>query len=155
MIADLRQAAGLSQHQLADRSGVTRSVLANVEVGRHGATIATLTKLAGPLDTTVAALLGEESRDAVPAALVAQIANHQQRITAAMRELGEILTDLQTESDRISQILARYGADRPACSCCGRQVAPLDSRGRCGHCGFNRYNGTHDGEEPCRPGSGT
>lgn len=39
---------------------------------------------------------------------------------------------------------------RPACWCCGRQVAPLDVQGRCGHCGANRYNGTHDGERPCQ-----
>lgn len=38
---------------------------------------------------------------------------------------------------------------RPACTCCGRRVGPLNDTGRCGHCGENRQL-THDGDKPCR-----
>jgi hypothetical protein len=45
-------------------------------------------------------------------------------------------------------------APKRSCSCCGRQVAPLDADQRCGHCGANRGSGTHTGDESCQPARG-
>lgn len=58
-IRELREAAQLTQRQLADSVGLTRSSIANIEAGRQGDIgITMLAKLADALDTTVAGLVG-------------------------------------------------------------------------------------------------
>lgn len=151
-IAGLRKAIGMSQHELAPRASISRSTLANIEAGRQGTPLVTLAPIAEALGTTVAAILGEPTQDAVPPDLIAQVVAHQQRITRVMGELAGTMAFLEEESRRLGQLLADHIAARPACSCCGRQVAPLDADGRCGHCGANRAAGTHAGDAPCRPG---
>ena len=47
-----REAAGLSQAQLADMAGVTQSAIANLEADRSGMSCATLVKVADALEVS-------------------------------------------------------------------------------------------------------
>lgn len=58
-VRDLRIAAGLTQEQLALRSGVTRNVLIDVEHGRRGLLFERLFDLAEALDVPVGRLLSD------------------------------------------------------------------------------------------------
>ncbi len=73
----LRQQAGLSQQGLANRAGVSRNFVAQIERGESLPTVSVLRRLAAALGTSVAHLLGEESPatpagDVVPIPLVAE-----------------------------------------------------------------------------------
>jgi transcriptional regulator with XRE-family HTH domain len=58
-LAELRRKAGLSQHALAERSGVSRPTIARIEGGEQDDTSAsTALALAKALGTTVETLLG-------------------------------------------------------------------------------------------------
>ena len=59
-----REARGLALAELARRAGVSRRYLTEAEAGRANVTVAVLLRVAGPLGTTPAALLGlaEEKR---------------------------------------------------------------------------------------------
>jgi transcriptional regulator with XRE-family HTH domain len=75
-LRQMRHERGLSQQALAERSGVSRNFLAQVERGESRPTVATLTRIADGLGTTVSELLGEEVQtsppaDTVPVPLVA------------------------------------------------------------------------------------
>lgn len=58
----LREGRGLSLDRLQRLSGVSKGLLVNLENGRTNPTIATLYRVAGALDTTIAGLLETESR---------------------------------------------------------------------------------------------
>lgn len=60
-----RARRGLSLAGLAARSGVSRSMVSDVERGRKVPTVLVLDHLATALDTSIARLLGEERRDRV------------------------------------------------------------------------------------------
>lgn len=62
-VSDLRKALGLSQVQLAERAGVSQSVISRVEDGA-GATTATAIRLARVLGTSVEELFGATIDDA-------------------------------------------------------------------------------------------
>jgi len=71
----MRQERGLSQQALAARATVSRNFLAQIERGESRPTVATLSRLAEGLGTSVGQLLGEEfptahSTDTVPVPLV-------------------------------------------------------------------------------------
>jgi transcriptional regulator with XRE-family HTH domain len=55
--ARLRQAAGLTQEQLAERSGFSQQYISKLEKGRRSPTIVTLYELATGLDATPADLV--------------------------------------------------------------------------------------------------
>ena len=59
-IRDERGRRGLSLEQLADRAGVSRSMLSDVERGAKLPTVLVLDRIATGLDTSIARLLGEE-----------------------------------------------------------------------------------------------
>ncbi|WP_426513818.1 helix-turn-helix domain-containing protein [Dactylosporangium sp. McL0621] len=59
-LRDLRQARGLSLEHLATASGVSRSMISDVERGARSPTVLVLARLATALGTTVARLLGED-----------------------------------------------------------------------------------------------
>ena len=52
-IRDAREAAGLSQRELAVRMGTSQAAVARLEAGGVGATLTTLQKVAAALDLTV------------------------------------------------------------------------------------------------------
>ena len=52
-IAELRKLKGLTQEQLAEKAGFTRSNVYNVEAGRYSVGIDILAKLAEALDASV------------------------------------------------------------------------------------------------------
>jgi transcriptional regulator with XRE-family HTH domain len=108
-IADLRAAAGKSQHQVAADAGVTRSTIANIEAGRQGISLDTLAPLSRSLGTTIAALLGEEPSGAVSASLIAQVAGQQRKITDTLAEACDLIVVLAEESERLGKILAEHG----------------------------------------------
>jgi putative transcriptional regulator len=55
----VRLAAGLTQQQLADTIGMSRSSIGNIESGRYNPSLTAAVAIANALDTTVSTLLGE------------------------------------------------------------------------------------------------
>lgn len=60
-LAALRAAAGLSQRELAEASGVKRSMINEIEGGRKTPSLGTAIKLADALDCTLDELAGRKS----------------------------------------------------------------------------------------------
>lgn len=52
-IAELRQTHGLTQQDLAETLGVSRSVIAHLERGRHGTTLARILRILRRLGATI------------------------------------------------------------------------------------------------------
>ncbi len=121
LLRDSRRRRGLSQQALADRAGLSRNFVAQVERGESVPTVATLARLATALATTVAELLGEdlpagEPGDTVPVPLVADriaagppmlLADHVERYEkipySLLRNLGV---------DPRQPVLVRLGPDQ-------------------------------------------
>ena len=61
MLSERRQAKGWTWTALAEESGVSRSTIYRIEVGKLDGTVPTLRKLATALDCSVADLLDEEA----------------------------------------------------------------------------------------------
>lgn len=57
----LRQEAGLSQAELADRVGVSQTWISRLELGQGNPTLSTLNRLAEAFDVRIADLLGEQA----------------------------------------------------------------------------------------------
>ena len=68
-----RELAGLSQAQLADRSGVSRQLIATAEAGRHVPAVDAAMKIARALGTTVEELFAESA--VVPAGVVGPLSD--------------------------------------------------------------------------------
>ena len=121
VLRERRVSQGLSQQALADRAGLSRNFVAQVERGESSPTVATLTRLAAALATTVGELLGEETSvpepgDAVAVPLVADriaagpplmladhIEGHESLPRALLRSLGV---------DPAQALLVRVGRDQ-------------------------------------------
>ncbi len=65
-LRELRRAAGLHQAEVADRAGLSRSSIANIEAERQDIPVATLLLLAGALGTSASVLLGEQPARTAP-----------------------------------------------------------------------------------------
>ena len=120
-LREARHRRGMSQQTLADRSGLSRNFVAQVERGESVPTVSTLARLATALATTVAELLGEdlpagEPGDTVPVPLVADriaagppmlLADHVERYEkipySLLRNLGV---------DPRQPVLVRLGPDQ-------------------------------------------
>ena len=61
-VRDAREAAGLSQRELAARMGTSQAAVARLEAGGTGATLTTLQKVATALDLVVDVRLAEGAR---------------------------------------------------------------------------------------------
>jgi transcriptional regulator with XRE-family HTH domain len=62
-LKEVRFLKGLTQEELAERAGVSRYTVIDLEAGRHEARPGTARKLAEALDTDIAALVGRPSSD--------------------------------------------------------------------------------------------
>ncbi len=71
VVRETRQRRGLSQQALADRAGLSRNFVAQIERGESSPTVATLARLAAALGATVGELLGEEAAASEPGEAVA------------------------------------------------------------------------------------
>lgn len=60
-IRALRQEAGLSQAELADRVGVSQTWISRLELGQGNPTLNTLNRLAEAFDVRITDLLGEQA----------------------------------------------------------------------------------------------
>jgi transcriptional regulator with XRE-family HTH domain len=67
IIADLRQAAALSQEDLAERAAIHRTYVSQMERGLKSPTIVTLLRLARALETTPSKILKQLETDIDPA----------------------------------------------------------------------------------------
>jgi transcriptional regulator with XRE-family HTH domain len=121
LLREARRRRGLSQQALADRAGLSRNFVAQIERGESVPTVSTLARLATALATTVAELLGEdlptgEPGDMVPVPLVADriaagppmlLADHVERYEkipySLLRNLGV---------DPRQPVLVRLGPDQ-------------------------------------------
>lgn len=61
-VRDAREAAGLSQRDLAARMGTSQAAVARLEAGGVGATLTTLQKVASALDLTISVELSGTAR---------------------------------------------------------------------------------------------
>jgi transcriptional regulator with XRE-family HTH domain len=52
LLASLRKEAGLTQHELAEKVGISRSAIANIESGKQGVVLTTIFSLATALKKT-------------------------------------------------------------------------------------------------------
>jgi ribosome-binding protein aMBF1 (putative translation factor) len=62
-IRDAREAAGLTQTELAGRMGVAQSALSRIEAGRANITVEMLARIAGALGTSLSVHLGAAQAD--------------------------------------------------------------------------------------------
>jgi transcriptional regulator with XRE-family HTH domain len=120
-LREARQRLALSQQALADRAGVSRNFVAQIERGESVPTVVTLGRLAAALGVTVAGLLGEETAgagtgDSVAVPLVADriaagpplyLADHMDRLEALPRTL---LRSVGVDPEQA--VLVRLGADQ-------------------------------------------
>jgi transcriptional regulator with XRE-family HTH domain len=120
-LRDTRRRRGMSQQALADRAGLSRNFVAQVERAESVPTVSTLSRLAAALATSVAELMGEdlpagEPGDTVPVPLVADtiaagppmfVADHVERYEkipySLLRNLGV---------DPRQPVLVRLGPDQ-------------------------------------------
>lgn len=67
-LRELRRAAGLHQHEVAERGGLSRSSIANIEAERQDISVSTLLLLllAEALGTSASVLLGEQPPRSAP-----------------------------------------------------------------------------------------
>jgi transcriptional regulator with XRE-family HTH domain len=120
-LRESRQRLGLSQQALAERAGVSRNFVAQIERGESVPTVVTLGRLAAALGVGIAGLLGEEATnvsaaDAVAVPLVADriaagpplyLADHMDRLEALPRTL---LRSVGVDPEQA--VLVRLGATR-------------------------------------------
>lgn len=64
LLREVRKASGMTQHQLAERSGVPQSTISEAERGAANLTLATLEKLADALGVNVSTLFVHEAGSA-------------------------------------------------------------------------------------------
>ena len=62
-VAKIRKAAGLTQAELGERSGLSQRLISNIECGQREGTIDTLLKIAKALEVTVTYLTGERAQE--------------------------------------------------------------------------------------------
>lgn len=107
-IRRLRDVAGLSQHEIAANLEMSRSSLANIEVGRQAVGLDQLIDLAAALGTTVSALLAEEQGDRLPVstALIARLASQQREIAQTLAETAGLVHQLAEQAARTERLLA-------------------------------------------------
>lgn len=121
-IRHLRRQQGLSQQALADRANLSRNFVAQIERGESAPTVATLSRLAAALQTTVAGVLGEEMTgsgeevELTPVPLVADriaagaprfVADHSERLEPLPRPLLR-----SVGVDPRQAVLIRLGGDQ-------------------------------------------
>ena len=94
----LRASAGMTQHELAEAVGLTRTSIANIEAGRQGLTVESLAAVAKGLGVTVASLLGVGAAEGVSTALLATLAGQQRRVTEVLDDMAALLVDLAQAS---------------------------------------------------------
>lgn len=102
-VRTLREAAGLTQLQLATAVGVARSSIATIETGRQGdLRTALLARIAAALDTTLAAVLAvdPEERLAKAEARIARLEDEVRRVVRILSAAGQALqaSDLATNT---------------------------------------------------------
>ncbi len=106
-IAEMRRATNITQEVAADRAGISRPSLANIEAGRQGLLIETLANIARGLGTTASALLGEEPAGrGLAFEVVSRIAGHQREVTKLLAEAGDVVHRLAEASERMERTLS-------------------------------------------------
>lgn len=129
----LREAHGVSQAELARRTGAARTYLVALELGRHEPSIELLRRIAAALETPTAALVwflaGEPFAD--PAApLAARVRLRRERLGLTAAELAARAGTTRATISQIEsgvnancgiQLLARLAA---ALRCCPSELAP-------------------------------
>ncbi len=104
-----RRATGLSQTQLAEALGITFQQVQKYERGANRVSASMLVKIAAKLETSVAALVGEDggSAAATPAAVGRAARTGSDEISAAFTQIAS------TEARRALLVLARLLAAQP------------------------------------------
>lgn len=116
----LRLRAGLTQQQLADRAGIDRSWLNQMERGRKPITRAPREKLAAALEVSEMELGGDDTTEEAPyvsvldrlAALEARVEREQQRRLRAIRAVTRRLAELRVALDSLEHQGNRRSSDR-------------------------------------------
>lgn len=96
-LRELRRAAGLHQHEVAERGGLSRSSIANIEAERQDISVSTLLLLAEALGTSAAVLLGEQPARPAPAVRI------ETRCVVICAECGAVATTDSHEAARAAR----------------------------------------------------
>ena len=104
-----RRATGLSQTQLAEALGITFQQVQKYERGANRVSASMLVKIAAKLETSVAALVGEDATAAAPAS-----PSGGRGAKSAVDEMGGVFSRISnTDSRRALLILAKALAAHP------------------------------------------
>lgn len=114
-----RLAAGMTQHQLAEALGISRSTIANIERDRRDTSLRTACALADVLGVSLSSLVGDSQDDSAAAQsrLVEQSAIFRTSVTAlegARRELLSKVALLEVVIANLRAALWRPGYPEPS-----------------------------------------
>ena len=88
ILISLRKENALSQKELAERTGISQSTIAKIEIGRNEATSNTIRKLADFFNVTADYLLGRTD-DFKPSSIpLSQNTNHETELLSMFRQMN-------------------------------------------------------------------
>lgn len=106
-VRDAREAADLTQLDLADLIGLARSSVANIEAGVQPLSAARLVVVAEALGVTGGWLLGEPGDRGVPPSLVTAVTGAVRRLAGVHREIVDLMDGVMGDIERCNRIIER------------------------------------------------
>ena len=120
ILKDLRTRANYSQQKLADITGISKTVLAELETGKRNIGLAILTKLADFYGVTLDYIMGREQIQEIDNRSDIEVAVADNNLTAADEEflkqnqdqLIQVLKQKQNEIDRLKKRIAELESEK-------------------------------------------
>jgi transcriptional regulator with XRE-family HTH domain len=97
-VGELRESRGWSRPELADRAGISRSNIHEIERGAHDLMLGSLLRLAGALDVPWSFLLGDRPADT---------GDPESRLHEALDQLGDLRAELKQLRSQLTLAQAR------------------------------------------------
>jgi transcriptional regulator with XRE-family HTH domain len=105
----LREAAGMTQQQLAELVGMMRTSVANVEAGRQNLPLDRLGRFADALGVPPAALVGDVGADEASRTMAKVLSAERERFSAALAGVGRRVAELRRALDDIESAITEAG----------------------------------------------
>jgi len=110
-LRELREAKGLTQLQLAEKTGLTGGTIGNFESGRKAPSVKTLCRLADTLWVTIDCLLGRENNLDTSDPILRRILRNCEKMNKTDLEIfagiSNIFADKYTPRDKVRRKLSR------------------------------------------------